>query len=77
MDITQRPRGVQQIHPTKGFQLLPKHVCKVIEYKKFLGVEESISTLITQAVEVPFLKAIKEDYIGYGGRTPFEMLEHL
>ena len=49
----------------------------VIEYEKFLGVEESLLTLILQVVEEPYLKALKEEYIGYGGRTPFEMIAHL
>ena len=39
-----------------------KHARKVIEYEKLLGVEESLLTLILQAVE--------EEYIGYGGRHP-------
>ena len=54
-----------------------KHACKVIEYKKFLGLEEKIQTLIIQAVEELIIKALKEDYILYGRRTPFKMLEHL
>ena len=54
-----------------------KHARKVIEYEKFLGVEESLCTLILQAVEGPYLEALKEYFIGYGGRTPFEMILHL
>ena len=42
-----------------------------------MGVEESIRTLLLQAVEESYLEALKEEYIGYGGRTPFEMIEHL
>ena len=40
-------------------------------------MEESLLTLILQAVEGPYLKALKEEYIGYVGRTPFEMIKHL
>ena len=36
-----------------------KHVRKVIEYKKFLGVEESIKTLMLQVVEEPYLETLK------------------
>ena len=50
---------------------------KVIKYKEFLGAEESIQTLILQEVEEPFLEALKEEYIGYGRRTPFKMIEYL
>ena len=54
-----------------------RHARKVIEYKKFLGVEESIRTLMLQVVEKSYLEALKEEYIGYGGETPFEMITHL
>ena len=33
--------------------------------------------LLLQAVNRPFLEALKEEYIGYGGRMSFEMIEHL
>ena len=49
-----------------------KHARKV-----FLGVEESIRTPLLQVVEEPYLEALKEEYIRYGRRTPFEMIEHL
>ena len=45
-----------------------KYARKVIEYEKFLGVEESLRTLILQVVEEPNLEALKEEYIGYGSR---------
>ena len=53
-----------------------KHARRVIEYEKFLGVEECLCTLIIHAVEEPYLKALKEEYIGYGSRTPFRMISH-
>ena len=53
------------------------HAQKVDEYEKFLRAEESNQTLIIQAVEEPFLETLKEDYIGYGRRISFEMLEYL
>ena len=28
-------------------------------------------------VEEPYLEALKEEYIGYGSRTPLEMIAHL
>ena len=43
----------------------------------FLGVKECIQTLIIQAIEEPYIEALKEDYIGYGGRMPYQMIEHL
>ena len=33
---------------------------RLIEYQKFLGVEESIKILILQAVNEPFSEALKE-----------------
>ena len=48
-----------------------------MKYEKFLGVKESLQMLILQAVEGPYLEALKEDYIGYEGRTPFKMISHL
>ena len=45
-----------------------KHSRKVIKYEQFLGVKESIWTLLLQAIKKPYLEALKEDYIGYGGR---------
>ena len=54
-----------------------KHARKVIKYKKFFGVEESFRTLILQVVEEPYFKPLKEEYIGYGGRTPYKMIVHL
>ena len=47
-----------------------KHTRKVIEYEKFLGAEVGLCTLILQAVEGLYLKALKEEYIGYDNRTP-------
>ena len=44
---------------------------------KFLGVEESIRSLLLKEVEKLYVEALKEEYIGYGGRTPFEMIQHL
>ena len=49
----------------------------MIEYEKFLGVEESLQILILQTVDQLYLEALKEEYIGYGGRTPYEMIAHL
>ena len=54
-----------------------KHLRKVIKCEKVLGIEESIRTLLLQAVEEPYLEALKEEYIGYGGKTPHKMIEHL
>ena len=54
-----------------------KHARKVIKYEKFLGVEESIRTLLLQVVEESYLEAPKEKYIGYGWWTLFKMIEHL
>ena len=48
-----------------------------LEYKKLLWVKESIWTLILQVVEEPYLKALKEEYIGYGIQTSFKVTEHL
>ena len=47
-----------------------KHARRVIKYEKFLGVEESLHTFILQVEEEPYLKALKEEYIGYRSRTP-------
>ena len=30
-----------------------------------------------QAIEEPYLEALKEEYIVYGGQTPVEMIKHL
>ena len=49
-----------------------KHARKVIKYEKFLGIEEIIKNLLFQAVEEPNLEALKEEYVGYGGRTPMK-----
>ena len=49
-----------------------KHARKLIEYEKFLGVEESLRTLILQAVDEPFVEALEEEYIGYGGEHPMK-----
>ena len=54
-----------------------KHARQVIEYKKFLGVEESLHTLILQAVEEPYLETPMEEYIVYESRTLYEMISHL
>ena len=54
-----------------------KHARKVIEYEKFLKVEESTRTLLLQAVEEQYLEAFKEEYIGYGCRTSFEIVAQL
>ena len=43
-----------------------KHARRLIAYDKFLGVEESLQTLILQAVDEPFVEAWKEEYIRYG-----------
>ena len=53
------------------------HARWVIEYEKFLEVEESLCTLILQAVEEPYPEALKEEYIWYGSRTPYGMISHL
>ena len=50
---------------------------KVVEYVKFLGMAESIMAILLQVVKEPYLKAIKEECISYGGRTPVKMIEHL
>ena len=44
-----------------------KHARRLFEYEKFLGVEESLQMLIHQAVDEPFVEALKEEYIGYRG----------
>ena len=54
-----------------------KHARNVIKYGKFLGMKESLQTLILQAVDEPFVEALKEEYIGHGGRTPYKMIVHL
>ena len=54
-----------------------KHARKVIKYEKFLDIEESIQMLLIQAVDKPFLKALKDDYIGYDRKTPNNMIEQL
>ena len=54
-----------------------KHSRRVIKYEKFLGVEESLLTLILKVIKEPYLEALKEEYIGYGSRTLFEMISHL
>ena len=51
-----------------------KNARKVIQYKKLLGVEESIRALMLHAVEEWCLEALKEKYIASGG---FKMIEHL
>ena len=50
---------------------------KVIKYEKFLGVEENLQTQILQAVVEPFVEALKEEVILYGGKTPYKMIVHL
>ena len=42
-----------------------------------LGLEESIQILLIQAVDEPFIKALKKDYIRYGRRMSYDMIEHL
>ena len=44
----------------------------MIDYTKFLKVEESIRSLLLPGVEEPYLEALKEEYIKYGGRAPFK-----
>ena len=44
-----------------------KHARKVLEYKRFLGAEESIRSLLLQAVEELYAEVLKEEYISYGG----------
>ena len=39
--------------------------------------QRSLYTLIPHVVKEPYLEALKEEYIGYGSRTPFEMISHL
>ena len=43
----------------------------------FLGFEESIQAPLLQAVNDPFLEALKEEYVEYGDRIPFDKIEHL
>ena len=38
-----------------------KHARKFIKHEKFLGMEESLITVILQAVDKPFVEALKED----------------
>ena len=40
-------------------------------------MEENIRMLLLQVVKKLFLEALKEEYIGYGCRKPFEIIEHL
>ena len=54
-----------------------KHARKLVKCEKFLEVEESIWTLLIQAVDELFIEPLKEDYIGYGRRMPYEVIEHL
>ena len=53
-----------------------RHARRVIEYEKCLGIKESLHTLILHVMEEPYLKALKEEYITYGSRTPFEIISH-
>ena len=41
------------------------HSRKEEEYEKYLGIIESIHTLILQVVNEPYLEALKEEYIWY------------
>ena len=52
------------------------HFRKEKEYEKYLRVTESIQTLL-QAVDEPYLEALKQDYIGYDGVLPTTMIHHL
>ena len=49
-----------------------KHAWKLI-----LGAKESVWSLTLQAVDAPFVEALKEVYIRYVGQTPFELIVHL
>ena len=53
------------------------HSQKKEEYEKYLRVMESTQTLILQAVDKPYLEALKEEYIGYDGILPTTMIHHL
>ena len=54
-----------------------KHTRRLITYEIFLGVEKSLQTLILQAVDEPFVEALKEEYIGYGRLMPHETILNL
>ena len=47
------------------------------EYEKYLGVMESIRTLILQALHEPYLEALKKKYICHCGILPTTMIHHL
>ena len=53
------------------------HARKEKEYEKYLGVTESIRALILQAVEIPYLEELKEEYIKYDEVMPTDMIHHL
>ena len=52
-----------------------KYARKVIEYEKFLGIEESLQTLFLQAMKGLYLEALNKEYIRYYDRTAFKMID--
>ena len=53
-------RKIQRVQVIAAHKSEKKHARKVIEYEKLLGVEEPLHTLNLQAVEGPYLDALKE-----------------
>ena len=54
-----------------------EHARNFIDYEKFLGVVESLRSLILQAGNERFVEALKEEYIGYGRQMPHDLIMHL
>ena len=53
------------------------HSRKKKEYEKYLGVTESMRTLILKTVNKPYLEALKKEYICYDGILLTTMIHHL
>ena len=79
------PRRSGQIrwqHPGQGHNFWQKQqwekTCKESHpVWKIFVVEKSIQTIILKAVDEPFVKALKEEYIGYSRRITYKMIVHL
>lgn len=50
---------------------------EVTAFKKYMDVCNSLSALILEAIDPVYLSAIRLPYVGFGTRTPLQLLAHL
>ena len=54
-----------------------EHKEKLRLYQVFLGVEQALREKIEGAVDYQHIAALDEEYVGYSGSTPLDMIEHI